>query len=270
MDVDATRIQQALMNLALNARDAMPNGGTLSVNVDSIEVLGDEEPPILHLHTGKWVRLSVSDSGTGIAEEHLEHIFEPFFTTKEPGMGSGLGLAQVYGIVMQHGGQILVESQIDAGTSFTIYLPEVELHFEPVSQEKSQLPTGRGEKILVVEDDATVRSALADVLTALAYKPLTAVDGKDALENLAKHKDICLVLSDVVMPEMGGKELLETLRHRGNSIPFVLMTGHPLKDELEELLHGELSGWMMKSAGTDRLAHTLADVLKESRCPGSG
>ena len=262
VDVDATRIQQALMNLALNARDAMPNGGMLSVSVDSVVVSENEDAPVPHLDAGKWVRLSVSDSGMGIAEENLEHIFEPFFTTKEPGMGSGLGLAQVYGIVMQHGGQIMVESQIDVGTTFTIYLPEVKLHFEPVSQEKSQLPLGQGEKILVVEDDATVRSALADVLTALRYKPLTAVDGKDALETLAKHKDICLVLSDVVMPEMGGKELLEILRQRGDSIPFILMTGHPLKDELEELLQRELSGWMMKSAGTDRLAYMLAEALK--------
>lgn len=262
VNVDATRIQQALMNLALNARDAMPEGGKLSLRIDDLHISDGEEAPLPSMVEGKWVTLQVSDTGSGIAEEGLKHIFEPFYTTKQPGSGSGLGLAQVYGIVMQHDGEIEVESAPGAGTTFTIYLPEVNLPIQASDVEIAQLPKGNGEVILVVEDDATVRTALLDVLRSLNYNPLSAQQGRDALDILAEHKEIALVLSDVVMPEMGGKELYQILRERGDTTPFVMMTGHPLKDELDEMLDGDLSGWMVKSEGTERLATLLAEILE--------
>jgi len=262
VNVDATRIQQALMNLALNARDAMPEGGLLRLRVDSLAIEDQQTAPVPSMLEGEWVRLLVQDTGTGIAEEDLGYIFEPFFTTKKPGDGSGLGLAQVYGIVKQHDGEIEVESKLGEGTTFHIYLPEVTLPLRSDPVKISQLPKGEREVLLVVEDDSTVRQALTDVLEALNYVTLEAEHGRAALDILSTRKDIDLILSDVVMPEMGGKELFRILRGRGDPRPFVMMTGHPLKDELDELLAGDVSGWMVKSEGTDRLAHLLQDVLK--------
>ena len=262
VNVDATRIQQALMNLALNARDAMPEGGKLLLRIDDLHISDDAEAPLPSMKAGEWVTLRVSDTGAGISEGSLKHIFEPFYTTKKPGSGSGLGLAQVYGIVKQHDGEIAVESDTGKGTTFTIYLPEVKLPILASEAEISQLPRGNGEVVLVVEDDATVRTALLDVLRSLNYNPLSAQQGRDALDILDEHPEITLILSDVVMPEMGGKELYQILRERGDTRPFVMMTGHPLRDELDEMLAGDLSGWMVKSEGTDRLANLLAEILE--------
>ena len=262
---DPTRIQQVVLNLALNARDAMPEGGNLRFGLERIRVQPGESPPLPEMEAGKWVQVTVSDTGMGIPPDTLPHIFDPFFTTKGPGKGSGLGLAQVYGIVKQHEGEIDVQSQVGQGTTFTIYLPALPVH--PPEQSTLELPAltqGRGETILVVEDDAATRQALVDSLELLNYRTLTAANGREALGSLKRHGDeVALVLSDVVMPRMGGIALLHALKQSGMTVPVVLLTGHPLDKELEELRAQGMSGWLFKPPSLEQLAKVVARALAE-------
>jgi two-component system cell cycle sensor histidine kinase/response regulator CckA len=263
---DPTRIQQAITNLALNARDAMPDGGELGITLDRIEIKAGESPPLAEMAAGEWIRIVVSDTGTGIAPNVLPHIFEPFFTTRAP-LGSGLGLAQVHGIVAQHKGAIDVETELGQGTSFAIYLPALPAHpSEPstasLSRELPPLPLGRGETILVVEDDATVRRALVDSLELLGYQVLEAVNGQKALTMLEQHGgEVQLVVSDVVMPEMGGIALLHALQERKCKIGVVMLTGHMLRKELEDLRAQGMIDWLHKPPQLEQLANVVARAL---------
>ncbi|MEA3397524.1 MAG: ATP-binding protein, partial [Chloroflexota bacterium] len=265
---DPTRVQQAIMNLALNARDAMlPQGGgelriVLSRTAETKEI---RCMTCGQVDEGRWVRIAVTDTGSGISPDVLPHIFEPFFTTKEVGQGTGLGLAQVYGIVKQHEGHIDVSTEVRAGTTFTLYLPV--LLASPPEVAVLETPTyvqGHGETILVVEDNAALREALADSLELLNYRVLKAANGCEALDTLEGHADeIALVLTDVVMPEMGGQALFQTVKQRGLTLPVVMLTGHPMEDELENLKAQGLAGWMFKPPDMAQLAELLAQVLRE-------
>jgi CheY-like chemotaxis protein len=234
---DPTRIQQVLMNLALNARDAMPDGGTLHISLDHVTLKPKDKPPVPELKPGEWICLRVADSGVGIAEADLGHIFEPFFTTKAPGEGTGLGLAQVYGIVSQHDGFIDVRSHIGAGTEVSIYLPALDedLGGAP-AVDTGPLARGRLETVLVVEDSPMTRQALVDSLELLNYRVLTAVNGREALEKLQENSGmIALVLSDVIMPEMSGLALLHEMVERRIEIPVLLLSGHSLGKDVDRL-----------------------------------
>ena len=274
---DPTRVQQVTMNLAVNARDAMPEGGKLRFGLERIPTL----PPGLRpsppqaggTEGGEWVQMTVSDTGTGIPPDMLPHIFDPFFTTKAPGKGTGLGLAQVHGIVKQHEGEIDVKSQVGQGTTFTVYLPALPMHpAEAPTLEMKALAKGQGETILVVEDNASTRQALVDSLKLLNYRTLEAANGREALAILERQTSevsedfrslgIALVLSDVVMPEMGGIALLRALRQRGLAVPVVMLTGHPMGKELEGLRAQGLSDWMPKPPSLERLAEVVARALK--------
>jgi two-component system cell cycle sensor histidine kinase/response regulator CckA len=266
---DPTRLQQAMMNLALNARDAMPDGGELSFNIERIRVEGREDAPLSEMEAGEWVQMTVADTGTGIPRDVLPHVFDPFFTTKSPGKGTGLGLAQVYGIVKAHQGAIGVISQPGQGAVFTICLPALPVHpVEPPAQETAELPTGRGEMILIVEDNASTRQALAESLELLNYRALEASNGREALEQLDRHgREVALVLSDVVMPEMGGIALLHALGQRDLTVRVVLLTGHPLENELESLREqgadSLLVDWLPKPPSLEQLAEVIARGLDE-------
>ncbi|MEJ5308291.1 MAG: ATP-binding protein [Anaerolineae bacterium] len=257
-----TAMQQVLMNLAVNARDAMPDGGTLRFALARQQITEADADPISGIGAGEWIKLTVSDSGTGIPADVLPHIFDPFYTTKEPGRGTGLGLAQVYGIVGMHDGQIRVETEIDVGTTFTIYLPAIAT--EPAMKPDAglaELVTGQNQTILVVEDSPTTRQALADSLTALNYQVQIAENGQQALAILGEHgAEIALVLSDVVMPEMGGLGLIKAMQQRGFSMPVVLLTGHPLKEDWTHLN----VDWLLKPPSLEALAHVIAQALSKS------
>ena len=263
VDADPTRIQQAIMNLALNARDAMPNGGRIHVQLDGLRVDEDEERPLPEMPPNDYVTLTISDTGTGITSDILGHIYEPFFTTKGPGKGSGLGLAQVYGIVTQHGGYIDVQTEIDKGTTFTIYLPASPLMQDTAQRETAVLETGEKETILLVEDNQDTRNALLESLSTLNYQVIGAVNGQEALDLYDKHQaQIALVLSDIVMPVMGGRELLNALRQRRADIPVVMMTGHPMGDQLDALMAEGMTDWLLKPLNLDALAQMLARLLE--------
>lgn len=272
---DPTRMQQVLMNLAVNARDAMPEGGTLRIELERIEIGPDETPPLLVMMTdetmvGGWIQIRVSDTGTGISPDVLPRIFDPFFTTKAPGEGTGLGLAQVHGIVGAHEGHIDVKTQMGEGTTFTVYLPAVLAH-PPESrtaallEEAAALPKGQGETILVAEDNAVVREALVESLELLNYQVLEAVDGREALEILEQREEkVALVLSDVVMPGMGGVALLHALRDQGINMGIILLTGHTLKErDFEDLYAQGMRAWLLKPPSLEQLAEVVAQALQE-------
>jgi CheY-like chemotaxis protein len=221
------QLQQVITNLAVNARDAMPTGGTLFILLDRIKIKTNPKP-LPDLKPGNWVLWAIRDTGTGMSPEVLKHIFEPFFTTKEPGKGTGLGLSQVFGIIKQHGGEITVESQKDRGTHFNIYLPETQ---RPVSCSKpihTQLQKGQGETVLIVEDDMGVMRLTRKYLEILNYQVIHARNGQEALALIDTHKDnIHLILSDMVMPETDGLTLVKKLRDKGHHMPVMMMSGYP-------------------------------------------
>lgn len=268
VSADPTSMQQMLMNLVVNARDAMPEGGELQIRLAHFRSDEHHPAPLPALAAGEWVQLCVADTGSGIPPDVQEHMFEPFFTTKAPGQGAGLGLAQVHGIVGLHEGQITVDSEIGRGATFTVYLPALNATSPEVAPEVERyLPKGHGATILVVEDNSTAREALRESLELLDYRTLEAANGREALLILAERQaEIALVLSDVVMPELGGIALLHALQERGMRQPVLLLTGHPLESELETL-QGNKSptspvDWMLKPPALERLAEKIAELLR--------
>jgi CheY-like chemotaxis protein len=211
------------------------------------------------MHAGRWVLLAVCDAGTGISPEVQPHIFQPFFTTKEVGRGTGLGLAQVYGIVKGHGGFIDVETAEGRGTTFTVYLPEErEAVAATAAPPPSPAALGRGETILVVEDDAGARDVARDALEALGYRVVTAADGGEALVVWdAQGGEIALVLSDTIMPGMGGVELARELRARTPTAKVVLMSGYPL----EGLERDTVLDWIQKPFTCEELGRRVRRAL---------
>jgi PAS domain S-box-containing protein len=266
VNADPTRMQQMMTNLAVNARDAMPEGGTLRFTLGRVRIEEGEAAPLPEMGAGEWVQMTVSDTGRGIPSDVLPHIFEPFFTTKGRGRGSGLGLAQVHGIVAQHEGRIDVETEPSRGTTFTIYLP-VHLPEPSTAVPLRKLPataTGQGETVLVVEDDASVRKALVESLELLNYRTLEAANGQEALAIAEELGDeIGLVLSDVVMPGMDGVALLRGLRERGSAVPVVMLTGHPPEEKMEDLRAQGLLEWLPKPPEFGQLAEMVARALSK-------
>ncbi len=268
---DSTRIQQIVTNLAINARDAMPYGGKLQIHLAQLQLTAGEAPPLPDMQAGIWIRLTVSDDGTGIPQTVLPHIFEPFYTTKEPTKGTGLGLAQVYGIVKQHQGHITVATQADTGTTFTIYLPAIAVTpARPPSAQNPQIPSGQGKTILVVEDNASLRESVMDILEMLGYHALSAANGVEALAILDQQVAVIdAVLSDLLMPEMGGAALFHALRARGLTLPMLMVSGHPMEIELQALQAQGLAGWLLKPIEIQQLATTLARLLHKGAPVGS-
>lgn len=268
-NADPTRIQQAILNLVVNARDAMPEGGDLRIALKRVKVEEGENPPLPEMEAQEWIQITVSDTGTGISSNIQPYIFEPFFTTKAPGKGTGLGLSQVYGIVKQHNGHIDVHTEPGAGTTFVLYLPALpQPEANIVTPDSETLPKGAGEIILVVEDDLATRAALVESLNLLNYRVLTADNGKEALVKVNQYQDeIALILSDVVMPDMGGVALFHALQKQAPTIQVVLVTGHLLENEtdnnFESLRAQGLADWLQKPPSLHRLAHTLANALKQ-------
>jgi two-component system cell cycle sensor histidine kinase/response regulator CckA len=258
---DSGRLQQAMLNLVANARDAMPDGGDLRLGLKKLSLTPGTAPPLPDLRPGTWVRMTVEDTGVGIPEQDLPFVFEPFFSSKGA-EGTGLGLAQVFGIVRQHDGFIQAESVPGTGTRFTIYLPletgELE---EAAPSELEPLQQGQGETVLVVEDNFATRQALCEILEVLNYRAIEAENGRMALEMLESHRDVALVISDMVMPEIGGKALHEMLAASYPSVRVILMTGYPLGEDDRALLSRRGVVWLGKPLGPEMLAQVVHRVL---------
>ncbi len=270
---DAGMMEQLLVNLAVNARDAMPGGGTLRIATRSeLRV-----PPVTETRSGasepaSFVRLSVSDTGTGIPPELRARIFEPFFTTKDVGKGTGLGLATVFGIVQQHHGWIEVESEVGRGTTFHIYLPRLATAPLAATMESPALPArGQGEIILLVEDEPSVQEMGVIALNRQGYRVLTAVNGRQALEVWAKHKDeIALLLTDMIMPEgISGQQLARQLLEEKPALKVVYSSGYNAEIAGKELKLTDGINFLAKPYELERLFRTVRAALdsKRSRPP---
>lgn len=261
---DATRIQQAMLNLIVNARDAMPRGGSLII---ALERLGkDYAPSLPDMPQQEWLHLSVSDTGSGIAPDVLPHIFEPFFTTKPLGEGTGLGLAQVYGIVKQHEGFIDVTSRPGQGTIFHLFFPPLIVPKTGILTLPPQTgPLAVGELVMVVEDNAHIRAAVCETLEALNYRVIVAADGMDALQKFkTAQEEIRVVLSDMVMPHMSGKQLYEELHCLAPGLGMIFFSGYPLDEESRALCESGNITWLEKPFTRSAVANAIRAVSRAS------
>ena len=215
------------MNLVVNAKDAMPGGGKLTIQTQNILMDESHRRGQQFIRPGRYVMLSVSDTGTGMDKETQSRIFEPFFTTKEKGKGTGLGLSTVYGIVKQSGGYVMVQSEVGQGTSFQIYLPQVEGDVETNAAPAPDAASGGSETILLVEDEESVRQLVRDTLSTKGYKVLEADSGEAGLAAADAHKGkIDLVISDVVMPGMSGRDLVKNLSKTRPETRVLYLSGY--------------------------------------------
>jgi CheY-like chemotaxis protein len=259
---DPGQIEQAIMNLAVNARDAMPNGGTLTIqtaNVDLDEAYGREH---VSVQPGPYVMIAVSDTGCGMDETTKARLFEPFFTTKEVGKGTGLGLATVYGIVKQHGGSIWVSSEPGQGATFKIYLPRVEEPADVLVQEERGAVRGGSETILVVEDEPVVRGLICHILEMHGYAVLQARQGDEAIEVCRRHEgSIPLLVTDVVMPGMSGKQLAVRLVESLPGLKILFLSGYTGNAIIHHGVLQEGAAFLQKPFTPDALARKVREIL---------
>ncbi len=261
---DANQLDQVLLNLAVNARDAMPQGGRLRIETANVVLDRAYTEHHFGVEPGEYVMLAVSDTGVGMSEEVKARIFEPFFTTKGSGQGTGLGLSTVYGIVKRHGGHIGVYSEVGQGSTFKVYLPRIQE--EPRRPHKtssvvSEPPRGT-ETILVVEDEATVREMITQILNAHGFRALTAADGPEALQLSREHQGpIHLLLTDLVMPSMSGVELAEQLRADRPELRVIYMSGYPKDELMRRKLVEEQAVFLIKPLTEETLIQTVQAVL---------
>jgi CheY-like chemotaxis protein len=272
---DPSQLEQVLLNLAVNARDAMPDGGSLTLSTLRVRLApGREEPAAGGVPPGDYVVLGVADTGVGMDPETKSKIFEPFFTTKSAGEGTGLGLSTVYGIVRQSGGAITVDSEPGQGTRFRVFLPRVADRLttdeDPAIGEPGLSGGGRRSLILLVEDDDGVRRLTCRMLEQYGYQVMPAADGAEALQLLSGLvPGVDAVVSDVVMPGIGGMELIRELRARWPELPVLFLSGYPGEDVSGELLPGSRQAFLQKPFSPDALAAALEDLLADARPPAT-
>jgi CheY-like chemotaxis protein len=263
---DPGQIEQVLMNLCLNARDAMPAGGRLLIETRNVEIREDQQSVHAEAVPGWYVMLRVLDTGVGMDAKTLEHIFEPFFSTKEIGKGTGLGLATVYGIVKQHKGAITVDSTPGRGTSFQVYLPIGEGHVEVASnlQAALNLKPG-GETILVAEDNEGLREAAKEILESLGYRVILASDGEAAVRAFSRASEsIDLLLLDVVMPKLNGSEAYAQMSAIRKNVPVIFTTGYATEGALVAPRTLENAVLLQKPYGSEYLAQKLREMLEKT------
>lgn len=259
---DKSQIENVILNLCVNARDAMPKGGILTIETFNKEVI-EGEFPYSWAKPGRYAVVKVTDTGTGMDEEVKKHIFEPFFTTKEIGKGTGMGLAMVYGVVKNHDGFIMVESEIGKGSTFTIYLPAIETETEKVGTEEIRTPVTGAGTLLIVDDEEAIRGLLRDALSGLGYKVIEASNGKEAIELYYSKRDIIdLVILDLIMPVMGGEETLIRLREINPDVKVLIATGYGVSEALKETLRDKgINGFIKKPFNIAEISGMIKTVL---------
>ena len=264
INADPSQVEQVLMNLAVNARDAMSGVGKLTVRTSGVTL--DEEYCRLQLEAtpGEYLLLEVTDTGHGMDKETLEHIFEPFFTTKEVGRGTGLGLAMVYGIVKQHNVHITVYSEVGKGTSFRIYIPAITGEVEPEVKESGIIPAFGTETVLLVDDEEFVRELGARILVKHGYVVLQAENGSKALDLFKKERSqISLVILDLIMPEMGGTECLKGLLKIDPNVKVLTASGFSADASVKETIQIGAKGFVAKPFRVKDLLSEVRKVLDE-------
>lgn len=263
ISADPTQIHQVLMNVCINARDAMPSGGTLTIKAKNISVDENYARMNLDAEPGNYVLLMLSDTGTGMTPDVLKRIFDPFFTTKEVGEGTGLGLATSMTIVKSHGGFINVYSEPKRGTRFSIYLPSAEAAPESVDLGSvTSLPRGNGELVLIVDDEDNIRKVAEATLTRFGYLTVTAVDGTDALAVYSQQsEDIAVVLTDLAMPYMDGNALIRALKKMNPAIKIIAMSGLTSQGTSAELESLDIGAFLSKPFTAETLLVTLSQII---------
>ena len=261
---DPTQVQQVLLNLCVNARDAMPHGGELSISVENVVL--DEHYAAMNVQAkpGRYVNIMVTDTGTGIAKDVIDKIFEPFFTTKELNKGTGLGLSTVMAIVKSHEGIINVYSEPGKGTTFKVYFPVIEKSagFQSEQLERASLPRGNGETILVVDDEASVLSITGQTLQAFGYKVLSAADGAEALAVYLEHKDkVAVILTDIMMPFMDGPALIHAVIRMNRSVRIIAASGLNANGDMAKVSGAGVSHFLTKPYTAQTLLRTVRDTI---------
>jgi len=261
---DAGQVEQVLLNLAVNARDAMPSGGQLTIRTENARFAPGDARPLPIIGDGDYAALIVKDTGEGMDTETQARIFEPFFTTKEKGRGTGLGLATVYGIVKQSGGFIIVDSAPGRGATFTIYLPRVAAPETVATTAQPSMTTRHGaETILVVDDETGIRDLAAEYLAGCGYTVLTAAGGIEARDLLAKYDGpVHVLLTDTVMPRMNGHELVQTIVALRPEIKVIYMSGYLEFNASAHLQSGDGALYIQKPFGLDALGKIVRAALE--------
>lgn len=264
VEVDRGQMDQVFLNLFVNAWQAMPEGGDIFISLEN-SVLGEDEVAPHGLRPGRYVKITVTDTGVGMPPEILSRVFEPFFTTKERGRGTGLGLASVYGIVKNHGGFILVDSEKDVGTSFTIYLPASDKTPEKEEKKDEGVEKGSG-TVLLVDDEDMILSVGRGMLERLGYTVIAAQGGREGVrlfgENAGK---IDLVILDMVMPEFSGRETFEAMRRQDPGVKVLLSSGYSLDGQARQLMDSGCNGFIQKPFTMAELSKKISEILKEDR-----
>jgi CheY-like chemotaxis protein len=259
---DAGQLEQVLMNLVVNAKDAMPNGGKITVQTQNVTLDEDHRRGQTFIRPGNYLMLSVSDNGTGMDKETQSRIFEPFFTTKEKGKGTGLGLSTVYGIVKQTGGYVIVQSEEGRGTTFHIYLPRVEEPAEKHAVPVARAAAGGTETVLLVEDEESVRQLVRETLTTKGYSVVEAENGEAGLAAATNHKGkIDLVITDVVMPGMGGRELVHQLSLARPETKVLYLSGYTEDAIVSEGTIEKGTAFLQKPFTLQALSRKVREVL---------
>lgn len=268
---DPAQLDQVILNLAVNAADAMPDGGRLTIETENVLINGDYTRLHPWARPGRFVLLSVTDTGCGMDPETQQHVFEPFFTTKGPGKGTGLGLATVYGIVRRHQGLVHLYSEPGQGTTFKVYLPIVERSARSVGRKVARGGTGRGERLLLAEDDEGVRRVTTRLLEEAGYRVVPACSGEEALALAvaSRAEPFALAILDAIMPEGGGRELYEELRARlGDDFPIVFASGYggdALRPVSEVVARDPRCAFVPKPFDGDQLTQTIRALLDADR-----
>jgi PAS domain S-box-containing protein len=264
ISADPTQIHQVLMNMCLNARDAMPLGGTLRIRAENVDI--DESYSRMNpsAKPGPHILVKIEDTGTGMRPELRERIFDPFFTTKEPGKGTGLGLSTALSIIKSHEGFIDLISESGTGTCFSIYLPSCEPGGEPgLREDTTEYQTGHGETILVVDDEKSIREVTKVTLERFGYRVIAAVDGTDAIGVYAKHADdIAAVVTDMAMPILDGPGLINAIKRINPEMRFIAMSGFQSSEQTAELESLNVTAVLTKPFTAEKLLTTLADLLR--------
>jgi len=260
VEADPNQIQQALLNLYVNAWQAMPGGGELFLQTENLTLDEDHVKPH-HLEPGKYVRISVTDTGVGMDRQTQEKIFDLFFTTDQTGKGTGLGLASVFGIVQNHGGFINAYSEKGEGTTFNIYLPVSEGQIIEEEEFQHDLLTG-SETILLVDDEEMIITVGSEMLSKLGYEILIAKNGRDALELCKEHKDaIDMVILDMIMPDMSGEETYERIKEIMPNVKVLLSSGYSIVGQAKEMLERGCNGFIQKPFNMRRLSQKIRELL---------
>jgi len=265
---DNTLIENAILNIGINSRDAMPDGGVIEVVTDNIFLDSQfcEISPF-KLETGNYVEIKISDNGCGISKDIQRKVFEPFFTTKDIGKGTGLGLSAVYGTVKEHNGMIKLDSEPGEGTTFTILLPVIENEFDKETKNPNYSYRGHG-VVLIIDDEKLIRDSITSLLQNMSYETLTAVDGLDGIDVFTRNKErISLVILDMIMPRMGGRDTFIKLREINPSLSIILSSGYARDNTVKELLKTGAAGFIQKPYRSSELSYILMKIAKKRKNP---